>query len=110
VGDDYLKTKKMITEIEYLDAIATIKKYAEQIKKQTEEVLLPEFLTKTPREIGGKNWKIYFPTMCFRLKKILILNFEDTKICDITKEEFLSMHTAGRKRWAELCNITGKEW
>ena len=100
----------MITEIEYLDAIATIKKYAEQIKKQTEEVLLPEFLTKTPREIGGKNWKIYFPTMCFRLKKILILNFEDTKICDITKEEFLSMHTAGRKRWAELCNITGKEW
>lgn len=78
----------MITEIEYLDAIATIKQYAEQIKNQTEEVLLPEVLTKTPREIGGKNWKIYFPTMCFRLKKIIVLNFEDTRICDITKKSF----------------------
>jgi hypothetical protein len=99
----------MITELEYLDAISTIKQYAEQIKNQTEEVLLPEVLTKTPKQIN-ENWKIFFPTMCFRLQKILLLNFEDTRICDITQKEFLSMHQAGRKRWAELCNITGKEW
>jgi len=33
--------------------------------------------------------------------------FKDKRICDITKEEFLSVRNAGMKSWTELCELTG---
>ena len=97
----------MITENEYLDAIKIINKYNEQIKKHTKKTLEITGITKTPKELHF-DWVIYFPTMKMRLWNILRWNFENKKICDITKKEFLSVKTAGKRSWSELCDITGK--
>lgn len=96
----------MITEREYLDAIKIIKEYTEQVKKQTEKVLKTTGLTKTPKELH-LDWDIYFPTMEVRLWNVLKYQFENRRICDITKKEFLSARMAGKKSWCELCDITG---
>lgn len=96
----------MITEREYLDAIKIINEYTEQVKKQTEKVLKSTRITKTPKELH-LDWDIHFPKMEVRLWNILISQFENRRICDITKKEFLSARLAGKKSWVELCDITG---
>ena len=96
----------MITEKEYLQAIKIINEYTEQIKKQTEKTLKITGITKTPKELNF-DWKIHFPTMEVRLWNILRWNFENKRICDITKKEFLSVRLAGKKSWSDLCELTG---
>jgi len=96
----------MITEIEYLIAIKIVNQYTEQVKKKTEEVLKTTGVTKTPKELDGQ-WDIYFPSMPVRLINTLRAAFENKRLCDITKKEFLSVRLAGKKSWMELCEITG---
>ena len=96
----------MITEREYLDAIKIINEYTEQVKKQTVQILKKTGVMKTPRELYFE-WDIHFPTMEVRLWNILKMNFENKRICDITKKEFLSTRMAGKKSWSELCDVTG---
>jgi hypothetical protein len=100
------QTKNMRTEREYLEAIKIINEYTEQVKKQTEKVLKTTGVTKTPKELHF-DWDIHFPTMEVRLWNILRWAFENRRICDITKKEFLSVRLAGKKSWSELCDITG---
>ena len=98
----------MRTEREYLDAIKVISEYAEQVKKQTEKALLVTGITKTPKEIGLK-WDTYFPSMTMRLWNILRFQFEDVRICDIKRKDFLSKRMAGIWGWTELCKFTNNE-
>ena len=44
-----------------------------------------------------------------RLINILNNNFPNKKLCDIKKEEFLSVRNVGKKLWRELCEINGIE-
>ncbi len=99
----------MITEREYLDAIKIINEYTEQVKKKTEKVLKTIGVTKTPKELH-LDWYIHFPKMEVRLWNILKRNFENTRLCDITIRDFLSVRLAGKKSWSELCEIIGKEY
>ena len=96
----------MITEREYLYAIKIVNEYTEQVKKQTEKALKSTGITKTPKEMH-LDWDIYFPSMEIRLWNILRFQFENIRICDITKKEFLSARMAGMKSWVDLCYITG---
>lgn len=98
----------MVTERQYFDAIKTIKEYTEQVKKQTENVLKTTAISKTPKELD-LDWRICFPTMEVRLWNILYWNFQNRRICDITKKEFLSVRLAGKKSWSDLCDITGND-
>jgi len=98
----------MITEREYLDAIKIINEYTEQVKKQTEKVLKSTGITKTPKELD-LDWDIHFPKMGVRLWNILRWQFENRRICDITKNEFLSVKYAGHISWTELCDLTGND-
>jgi hypothetical protein len=105
----------MITEQEYLEALKTIDEYEGQIRKQNEDIkkhnddiLLKIAIKKTPCDFG---WSIpeEFPTMSVRLWNILKANFDNTRICDITKEQLLSKRNAGKIAWLELCEITKKQ-
>ena len=95
----------MITEQEYLAAIKIINEYTEQIKQQTEQILKKTGTTKTPAQLSF-SWHIYFPSTGVRLWNILKASFNDKRLCDITKKEFLSAPMAGKKSWSELCAIT----
>lgn len=63
-----------------------------------------EFLEKTPKELENE-WEEIFPDMSVRLKNILINQFENTPICDITREVFLKTRTAGIRSWYEFNSI-----
>jgi len=90
-----------ITEKEYLDAIKIVQEYNEQIKFETEKTLQPICL-KTPREIGRYNLGNYFSA---RISSILINVFENCRICDIKKDDFLAVRNAGKKSWEEFNNV-----
>ena len=85
----------MITELEYLDAIATIKQYAEQIKKQTEEVLLPEVLTKTPREIPNSK----------EVKQIL-----DKQLIAPSSNSLSLIFPSPRGKYIDTTNLQTRHW
>lgn len=95
-----------ITEAQYLNAIKTVQEYTEQVKRKSAKSLNETGITKTPKEICESHID-YFPSMSIRLLNILRWNFENTRICDITKKEFLSVRLAGNKSWTELSDIIG---
>jgi hypothetical protein len=97
----------MITEKEYLEAIRIVVQYTEQVKEQTEKALYRGIVTKTPKQIA-KMSKIPV-RINTRLWTILVDNFIDVRLCDISKYDFLRTRNAGKYNWAKLCQITGKE-
>lgn len=99
----------MITEQEFLAAVKIIRKYKLQVERMTEETLRETGIMKTPTEIKS-NWQKHFPTMSVRLWHILQLNFDDVRICDITKEQLRRTRNVGAKTIIEFSEITGKEW
>ena len=96
----------MITEKEYLDAVRIVNDYTEQIRKKSEKILQYAGISKTPTELHY-DWQVYFPSMNVRIYNILRRGFAHTKICTITKKDFLSIPTAGLKSWLQLCQMTG---
>ena len=96
----------MITERQFLDAINIIYKYNSQVQETTHKALKISGITKTPKELYF-TWDTHFPSMEVRLWNVLSWNFENKRICDITKKEFLSARNAGKKSWSELCYFTG---
>jgi hypothetical protein len=96
----------MITEKEYLDAVRIVNDYTEQIRKKSEKILKNAGINKTPMELKY-DWQVYFPLMNVRIYHILIRGFAHTKLCNITKKDFLSVQTAGLKSWLQLCEMTG---
>ena len=98
-----------IKESEYLNAIIIIKKYTEQINQKTFKVLQKTASTKTIKElITIDYWES--KNMSVRLINILKYNFPNKRLCDIKKEEFLSIRNVGKKLWFELCEINGIEY
>jgi hypothetical protein len=95
-----------ITEKQYLEAVHTVIKYTEQVNKKSVKVLTDSGIAKTPKQLYY-DWDNFFPNMQKRLWNILYHYFKDKRICDITKEEFLSVRNAGMKSWTELCELTG---
>lgn len=63
-----------------------------------------DYLQKTPKELEN-SWDEVFPDMSVRLKNILIHQFENTPICDISREVFLKTRTAGIRSWNEFSFI-----
>ena len=96
----------MITEREYLDAIRIVNDYTEQIRKKSEKILKNAGINKTPMQLH-LDFQTYFPSMNVRIYNILRRGFAHTKICNITKKDFLSIPTAGLKSWLQLCKMTG---
>lgn len=99
----------MITETEYFAALKIVNQYTAQIKKKSDDALKLTVLTKTPLEIKRDYETDYLPNASVRLLNILFQHFENTRLCDITKEDFLSKRCAGRRSWAELCELLGKD-
>lgn len=100
--------KKEITEIEYSNAIKIIIEYSEQTVKKTQDTLKLTGTTKTPKELED-DLGSYFPTMNGKLFMILKIYFENTKLCDITKRDFLNKRYAGNKSWEKFCEIIGRK-
>lgn len=98
-----------ITEQEFLEAIKIIREYKLQVERMTEEALRETAITKTPAELE-LTWQKHLPTMTIRLWKILINEFRDTRILDISIEKLTRTRNVGRKTLIEFCEITGKEY
>jgi hypothetical protein len=98
-----------ITEQEFLEAVKIIRKYKLQVERMTEETLRETGIMKTPAEIES-NWQKHFPNMSIRLWNILIYNYENVRICDITIEQLRRTRNVGAKTIIEFSEITGKEW
>ena len=94
-----------ITEKQYLEAVKIVIDYTEMVKKNTEKVLIRTGIKNTPEELAD-NWHKYFPNMEVRLINILKFSFPNTRLCDITKKQFLSARNAGEKSWSQLCELT----
>jgi hypothetical protein len=91
----------MITEKEYLEAVKIVQAYNEQIKDQVEKLFNP-ICFKTPKEIGKYELLDYFSA---RVSNILWYNFEDCRIADIKKGDFLSCRNTGEKTWEEFNKV-----
>lgn len=98
----------MRTEKEFLNAMLVIKEYTNQLKDQSENAMKHYEKTRTMKQLLWTDHSIVFST---RLYHILRLNdvIENTRLCDITKKDFLAIEQAGLKSWAELCEITGNK-
>jgi len=96
-----------ITEKEFLEAIKIIKKYKLQVEQMTEETLLQTGIMKTPAELES-NWQEHFPTMSDRLWWVLIGQFKDTRICEISFNKFTNARNVGTRTLIEFCQLTGK--
>jgi hypothetical protein len=106
----------MITEQEFEKALLIVDEYNQQVKKHAKDVaeksqkaLQKSAIYKTPKEIRSE-FSVYFPTMSVRLRNIIMWGFDDVKICDITKSDFLKQRNSGIKTWKELCDITGNNY
>ncbi len=99
---------EILTEEQYLEALKGIKKY-ERIKlEKIKNDLISYGLTKTPDELGCNIFH-YFTDMSVRICNILRRPpLDNIRICDITKKDFISTRTAGKKAWDEFCDITGR--
>jgi hypothetical protein len=91
----------MITEKEYLEAVKVVQEYNEQIKSQMEKLFNP-ICFKTPKEIGKYELRDYFSG---KVANILWQQFEDCRIFDIKKGDFLSCRSAGEKTWEEFNKV-----
>ena len=105
-----METKK-ITEQEYLNAIEMIdgyskiiNQYYEQLKNHSRDVQIVNRNLKKCCELNSEDRSI-IPT---RLNVILRFNFQDIRLCDITKDEFLKARNAGKGSWNDLCDLTNK--
>lgn len=99
--------KKEIKELEYSNAIRIIIEYSEQTVKKTQNTLKLTGITKSFKELEHDMYS-YFPTMDGRVFVILKFYFPNTKLCDITKRDFLNQRYVGKKRWEKFCEITGR--
>jgi hypothetical protein len=98
-----------IKESEYLNAIMIVRKYTEQINQKTFNALQKTASIKTINDLNTiEYWELRKNTSV-RLINILNNNFPNKKLCDIKKEEFLSVRNVGKKLWRELCEINGIE-
>jgi hypothetical protein len=98
-----------IKEFEYLNAIMIVRKYTEQINQKTFNALQKTASIKTINDLNTiEYWELRKNTSV-RLINILNNNFPNKKLCDIKKEEFLSVRNVGKKLWRELCEINGIE-
>lgn len=97
-----------VTEVQFFAAVRIVNKYAEQRKKSSTEELMYSGITKTPNELREDPIQ-YFPKMDGRLRNILWGYFDDVRLCDITKRQFMSVRNAGIKSWVLLCNLTGND-
>jgi hypothetical protein len=98
----------LITEQQYKEAIEIIHQYTRQINAQTAKALQQRFIEKRVSEIHPYDWRKYFPTISTRLINALIDNFQGTRICDISKSDFIRARNCGLKSWDELCEIKSK--
>jgi hypothetical protein len=98
-----------IKESEYLNAIMIVRKYTEQVNQKTFNALQKTASIKTINDLNTiEYWELRKNTSV-RLINILNNNFPNKKLCDIKKEEFLSVRNVGKKLWRELCEINGIE-
>ena len=98
-----------IKESEYLNAIMIVRKYTEQVNQKTFNALQKTASMKTINDLNTiEYWELRENTSV-RLINILNNNFPNKKLCDIKKEEFLSVRNVGKKLWRELCEINGIE-
>jgi hypothetical protein len=98
-----------IKESEYLNAIMIVKKYTEQINQKTFNALQKTASIKTINDLNTiEYWELRKNTSV-RLINILNNNFPNKKLCDIKKEEFLSVRNVCKKLWRELCELNGIE-
>jgi hypothetical protein len=107
IAQNTFKKIGMITEQEFLEAVKIIKKYKLQVEQITEETLLHTGMMKTPAEIES-NWQEHFPTMSDRLRDILIGQFKDTRIYEISFNKFANTRNVGNRTMLEFCKLTGK--
>ena len=75
-----------------------------QLSIHYQEVLKNRLLTKKFDDLK----RIDFEDMSVRLYNILKFNFQDKRILDIKKEEFLKARNAGITMWNELCDLTNR--
>lgn len=83
----------MVTDEEFYAASKIVNKYINQKKEEIAKILNIQGISKTPKELHFY-WDTYFPTMNIRLWNLLRFNFNNKKLCDITKKEFLSVKGA----------------
>jgi len=99
----------MITQEQYTRALNIVREYRNQIEKETQVALTGSGFFKTPDEINSERaWGRYFPLMPGRVYNLLMYGCKNTRICDITKQQFLSLRGAGAKSWIEFSTSTGK--
>jgi hypothetical protein len=99
----------MITQEEYTRSLNIVREYRDQVIKETQAALTDSGFFKTPDEINSERaWKKYFPLMPARVHNLLMYGCSSIRICDITKEQFLSLRGAGAKSWMEFSTSTGK--
>jgi hypothetical protein len=91
----------MITEKEYLQAVKIVQEYNEQIKIQSEKLFNP-ICFKTPNEIGKYELREFFTS---RLANLLYDNFENVRLADIKKAEFLCTRNMGVTAWTEFNKV-----
>jgi hypothetical protein len=99
-----------IKESEYLNAIMIVKKYTEQINQKTFNALKKTASTNTIKELDTIDYWELRKNTSVRLINILTYYFPNKRLCDIKKEEFLSIRNVGKKLWFELCEINGIEY
>jgi hypothetical protein len=106
----------MITQQEFQEALLIVelynqqvKSYAKEVEEKSQKALQKAAIYKTIKEIKD-DFEIYFPSISGRLRNIILYDFENFKMCDITKENFLKQRKSGIKTWRELCDITGNHY
>jgi len=100
--------KTEITEIDFFDALKLIVIYIESKGKTIESLSRIIGLMQTPNELDH-TWKHYFGKLNPKVRCILATHFEDTKLCNIKKEEFLSKRSVGIKSWQKFCKSIGRK-
>lgn len=94
---------KEITENEFLEAGEVMKKYKLQILELYNKTDETHIRNKTPREIYFKlDLKLI---MSERLMDYLINYFIDTKLKDISQNEFIKSFLYAETIWNELCEL-----
>jgi hypothetical protein len=117
----------MITEKQYLNALDILKQYAQQVGEETSKAL--ELKKEVQAQIDKAEFEKLKKEACnmtldelcnhplFDKHKILSVrvtcpmywaDLENKKICEITKNDILSVRGLGKFAWRQICNITGR--
>ena len=102
--DEYDKLPRIITEAEYLGALNVVKEYTKQINMETDKFLKNSILSKTPNELVRHGF--YNLNINVRVLNILLAQFNNVKLCDITKSEFMKARGGGNFGWNKFIEFT----